>query len=121
MSYDELFNDIKSKIIGEMTDDTPIIFINYDFEEQKLECRWKKINKCFKIEKGEAYYNVMNPAEYIFMSDYQDRISKCYHLLDLLYMDYLQGNDLKEENYIINDEMAVDHIANRYKVLMKVK
>lgn len=120
MNNDYLFNDIKSKIVNEMTDNAPIIFISYDFEEQKLECMWKKINKRFKIEKGSAYYNVMNPSEYIFMSDYQDRISKCYHLLNLLYMDYYQGNNLNEENYIINDEVAVDHIANRYKVLTKV-
>ena len=100
---EDKFNEVKEMIINEMTHNAPIIFIDYNFEEQLLVGKWKKINRIFKIKDCQAYYNPLNPYECIFMNDFQDNISKAYHLLDLLYYNYNLGREIKKEDYIIEE------------------
>ena len=102
MDREVKFKIVKNMIINEMTSNAPIIFLNYDYENRRLDCQWKKINRTFRIEKGEAYYNISNPDEIIFMMDFQDNISKCYHLLELLYYNYLNGIEICQEDYLFD-------------------
>lgn len=113
MTREDQFKLIKQKIIVQMTDSAPITFIDYDFGEKKLICVWKRINKSISIIKGEAFYNSQNPYECIFMSDYQDMLWKAYHMLELLYIDYIIGEELQEKNYIMTDEDAIKYIMKR--------
>ena len=114
MREDNQFNFIKQKIIDNMVEKAPIIFINYNFEEKKLECLWKKINKRITIVQAQAYYNPQNPYECIFMNDYQDNLWKAYHMLELLYIDYIMGQQLKKENYVMGNEEAIQYLKERY-------
>ena len=103
MTEDEKFKLIKQKII------------EYDFYAKKIVCTWKKINKEVYIIKDKMYYNSQNPYECIFVNDYQDRLWKCFHMLEILYIDYIVGEPLKEDNYLMSDEDAIQYIKKRYQ------